>query len=93
MDRAKLIIRTLNSINVFHTQIQEISFTEITQELMLIACAMLFWLLRADTGRAGFNTLAGGFFACLLMRELDGLSTPSVTAPRVGPSWPLRWPA
>lgn len=63
-------------LDVFHTQILEISFTEITQELMLFACAMLFWWLPSDAGRAGFKTLAGGFFACLLMRELDGLFDP-----------------
>ncbi|MGY4494463.1 putative membrane protein [Pseudomonas sp. TE3610] len=63
-------------IAVFHTQILEISFTEITQELMLLACALLFWTVPADPGHAGFKTLAGGFFACLLIRELDGLFDP-----------------
>lgn len=63
-------------IAVFDTQMLELSFTEITQELMLLACALLFWTLPADTGHAGFKTLAGGFFACLLMRELDGLFDP-----------------
>jgi hypothetical protein len=63
-------------IAVFNTQILEISFTEITQEVMLFACAMLFWCSPAAEGRKGFKMLAGGFFACLLMRELDGLFDP-----------------
>lgn len=63
-------------IAVFDTQLLEISFTEITQELMLFACALLFWLSPANDGQRGLNVLAGGFFACLLMRELDGLFDP-----------------
>ncbi len=62
-------------IAVFHTQILEISFTEVTQELMLFVCALLFWLAPNKDGR-GFNYLAAGFFGCLLMRELDGLFDP-----------------
>lgn len=63
-------------IGEFHTQILELSFTEVVQELMLFACALLFWFAPAAPGRRGFNALAGGFFACLLMRELDGLFDP-----------------
>lgn len=61
---------------VFHTDLLELSFTEIGQELMLLGCALLFWLAPAAKGERGFNVLAGGFFACLLMRELDGLFDP-----------------
>jgi heme/copper-type cytochrome/quinol oxidase subunit 4 len=60
-------------IAVYQTQILEISFTEVTQEAMLFVCALLFWLSPAAEGQKGFNMLAGGFFACLLTRELDGL--------------------
>lgn len=63
-------------IAVFDTQILEVSFTEVSQELMLLACALLFWLSPANAGQKGFKALAGGFFACLLMRELDGLFDP-----------------
>ena len=63
-------------IAVYETQILEISFTEVTQEVMLFICALLFWLAPAAEGQRGFNTLAGGFFACLLTRELDGLMDP-----------------
>lgn len=63
-------------IAVFHTDILEISFTEITQEIMLFACAMLFWWARPGGHRNGFNYLTAGFFGCLLMRELDGLFDP-----------------
>lgn len=61
---------------VFHTDLLELSFTEIGQELMLLACALLFWLAPAAKEARGFKVLAGGFFACLLMRELDGLFDP-----------------
>jgi hypothetical protein len=63
-------------IAVFKTQILEISFTEVTQEVMLFICAMLFWFSPTAEGQKGFNVLAGGFFACLLTRELDGLMDP-----------------
>lgn len=63
-------------IAVFKTQILEISFTEVTQEVMLFICALLFWFSPASEGQRGFNILAGGFFACLLARELDGLMDP-----------------
>jgi hypothetical protein len=63
-------------IAVFHTDILEMSFTEITQELMLFACAILFWYSRPDGQPSGFNYLTAGFFGCLLMRELDGLFDP-----------------
>ncbi|MDD1963761.1 hypothetical protein NPS29_00350 [Pseudomonas putida] len=61
---------------VFQTQILEISFTEITQEAMLFVCAALFWTAPGSASERGFKVLAGGFFACLLMRELDGLFDP-----------------
>lgn len=63
-------------IAVFHTDILEMSFTEITQELMLFACAILFWYARPGDQRTGLNYLTAGFFGCLLMRELDGLFDP-----------------
>jgi hypothetical protein len=63
-------------IAVYRTDILEVSFTEITQELMLFVCAMLFWLAAGSAQQRGFKILAGGFFACLLMRELDGLFDP-----------------
>lgn len=63
-------------IAVFRTEILEVSFTEITQELMLCACALLFWMAPGPKPQRGFKILAGGFFACLLMRELDGLFDP-----------------
>jgi hypothetical protein len=63
-------------IAVYRTEILEVSFTEITQELMLFVCAMLFWMAPGSAPQRGFKILAGGFFACLLMRELDGLFDP-----------------
>ncbi|MGH8417484.1 MAG: hypothetical protein ACRER8_09420 [Pseudomonas sp.] len=63
-------------IAVFRTEILEISFTEIAQEVMLFGCALLFWMAPGSVESRGFRILAGGFFACLLMRELDGLFDP-----------------
>lgn len=63
-------------IAVFHTDLLEMSFTEITQELMLFGGAILFWRAHPHGHRSGFNYLAAGFFGCLLMRELDGLFDP-----------------
>ena len=63
-------------VEVFHTEILEISFTEISQEIMLFICALLFWFSAGEPAQNGFKILAGGFFACLLMRELDGLFDP-----------------
>jgi hypothetical protein len=63
-------------IAVANTQILEVSFTEIGQELILALCAGLFWASSEAGGQKGFNVLAGGFFACLLIRELDGLFDP-----------------
>lgn len=63
-------------VGVFHTQILEWSFTEISQELMLFACALLFWFAPARQADKGLNVLASGVFLCLLMRELDGLFDP-----------------
>jgi hypothetical protein len=63
-------------LGVFHTEILELSFTEITQETLLLACALLFWFAPGVAEERGFKVLAGAFFACLLMRELDGLFDP-----------------
>jgi len=63
-------------VSVFNTEILEVSFTEITQEVMLLLCAWLFWSAPAPGARGGFEALAAGFFAALLMRELDGLFDP-----------------
>jgi hypothetical protein len=63
-------------IAVFHTEILEISFTEITQELMLTLCAVMFWTAPGRDRKGGFEFLTAGFFTCLLIRELDGLLDP-----------------
>lgn len=60
-------------ITVFKTNILEISFVEISQETMLFLCASLFLAGTSTPEKKGISILVGGFFACLLMRELDGL--------------------
>ncbi|WP_141562247.1 hypothetical protein [Pseudomonas sp. ICMP 561] len=63
-------------IAVLDTQMLEVSFTEIGQEVMLATCAACFWLAPGEHSQKGLHTLTGGFFACLLIRELDGLLDP-----------------
>lgn len=63
-------------VGAFHTDLLETSFTEIGQELLLFCCALIFLRCSAKAGQKGFSLLAAGFFACLLMRELDGLFDP-----------------
>jgi len=63
-------------IAIFNTQILEVSFTEIGQEAALAMCAACFWLAPAENSQKGSHTLVDGFFACLLIRELDGLLDP-----------------
>ena len=50
----------------------EISVTEITQEALLLASAIIFWYgaLKKPTSR-GFLVLVAGFFSCLFIREMD----------------------
>ena len=63
-------------IFVARTDILETSFTEISQEVMLAIIAALFWLSARQPGQRGVGILIGGFFACMLIRELDGLFDP-----------------
>lgn len=63
-------------ITVADTQLLEVSFTEVGQELMLATCAALFWASRGAVEQKSFNALAGGLFACMFIRELDGLFDP-----------------
>lgn len=63
-------------VGVFHTAILETSFTEVAQELLLFACALIFLRCSRVAGHKGFSVLGAGFFGCLLMRELDGLFDP-----------------
>lgn len=54
--------------------VHETSFTEVAQELMLLAVALLFFHAawrRPDIGPS--LVLVGGFFTCMLIRELDFL--------------------
>ncbi|MGR5341966.1 hypothetical protein ACPV50_18790 [Vibrio astriarenae] len=51
----------------------ESSFIEYTQETILLVVALLYFsLFRTDSYRS-FAVLLGGFFTCLLIRELDGV--------------------
>lgn len=54
--------------------LSEFSLTEILQELMLAAMVGIFaYLARHDKPRRGAFALIGGFYACMLIRELDFL--------------------
>lgn len=63
-------------IAVFNTHLLEASFVEVAQEIMLFLCALLFLAGTGIPNKKGFSVLVCGFFACLLMRELDGLFDP-----------------
>jgi hypothetical protein len=63
-------------IFIAKTDILETSFTEVSQEVMLALIAGLFWLSAREPGQRGVGVLIGGFFACMLIRELDGLFDP-----------------
>lgn len=54
--------------------ITEYSFTELTQESLILAAAILFWISAFKQAYArGFLVLVAGFFACMFIREQDGL--------------------
>lgn len=54
--------------------VQEVSFTEIAQELILAAVALLFWRRAGDNvALRPARLLVAGFFGCMLIRELDFL--------------------
>ncbi|MFN3409992.1 MAG: hypothetical protein ACK45B_13415 [Limisphaerales bacterium] len=51
----------------------EASLTEISQAVLLLGATALCWLRAWQQPAArGFALLVGGFFACMLIRELDG---------------------
>ncbi len=56
----------------FHDFVRENSFTEIVQESLLLALALLFFVhARKVPSRRYSSVLIGGFFTCMLIRELD----------------------
>ncbi|WP_162628754.1 hypothetical protein [Marinobacter bohaiensis] len=71
---AALLGILLFDIVVLGNDIPEISATEISQELLLGATAILFLMLgRHYPARRGLYVLVAGFFAAFLIRELDAL--------------------
>lgn len=59
-------------LKVFGNGVGEISLTEISQEIILLSVALFFFLGAWKKPLArGFLLLAGGFFGCLFIRELD----------------------
>ncbi len=56
----------------FHDFVRENSFTEIAQESILLILALLFFgHARKEPSRRHSSVLIGGFFSCMLIRELD----------------------
>lgn len=54
--------------------LSETALTELTQESLLAASALCFaWLARQHPQQRGFFILVAGFFATMLIRELDAL--------------------
>lgn len=61
-------------ISIFHDQVKEISLTEVTQETFLgLIVATFIYLAVNKPQHRGFYGLVAGFFAALLIRELDDL--------------------
>ncbi|NDL61939.1 hypothetical protein [Acerihabitans arboris] len=58
-------------VHFLHDIVKESSLTEIGQELVLVAIVLLhLWLMRNPALRAS-SLLVAGFFACMLIREMD----------------------
>ncbi|MEM6161339.1 hypothetical protein AAH446_12425 [Erwinia sp. P6884] len=61
-------------VRYVNNAIHENSLTEMAQELMLLVIALLFfWHAYRHRGLRPSLTLVGGFFSCMLIRELDFL--------------------
>jgi hypothetical protein len=60
-------------IRVLRDHVGETSLTEISQAALLLGAVTLCWFRAAQQPAVrGFALLAGGLFACMLIRELDG---------------------
>ncbi|WP_264874399.1 hypothetical protein [Vibrio agarivorans] len=61
-------------VRLLGSQVGENSWVEYTQELSLLAIIIIFaYLYQLDRHYRSFAVLLGGFFTCLLIRELDGV--------------------
>lgn len=61
-------------IHVLKDKMQEISVTEISQEIILAICAINYWILAIKSPeRRGALILIAGYFSCMEFRELDAL--------------------
>ncbi|MEZ3501531.1 hypothetical protein [Pantoea sp. KPR_PJ] len=59
-------------VNWMNDAMHETSLTETLQEIMLASvAAMFFWSARSRPAQRGALILTGGFYACMLIRELD----------------------
>ncbi|MCE0491746.1 hypothetical protein LU196_17075 [Pantoea sp. Mb-10] len=64
-------------VNWMNNALHENSFTEITQELVLALIAALFFTAAWQRpAQRSALTLVGGFFSCMLIREMDFLFDP-----------------
>ncbi|QKJ85036.1 hypothetical protein PMPD1_0047 [Paramixta manurensis] len=61
-------------VNWMNNAVHELSFTEIIQETILGCIALLFFASASRRGALKYSlVLVGGFFTCMLIRELDFL--------------------
>lgn len=59
-------------ILVFDNRVNEVSVTEITQEILILVCAIIFGTdIKRNRQSRGFLALVSGFFVCIFIRELD----------------------
>lgn len=61
-------------VHWMHDAVHELSFTEIVQELILLVIVLLyFYRARRQRNERPALVLVGGFFSCMLIREMDFL--------------------
>lgn len=69
------LLMSLVFIDVYwlHNNVHETSLTEITQEMMLVIISLGFFVsaYRRQTADRYVKVLIGGFFLCMLIREMD----------------------
>jgi hypothetical protein len=57
---------------ILGNEVEDLSITEITQEILLFGSAAIFWFCAwKQTQSRGFFALVAGFFSCMFIRELD----------------------
>lgn len=67
------LVLVFADVLILGDNLNELSLTEIGQEVILLAISLIFWWCSRRPGHSGFGLLVAGFFGCMLIRELDAL--------------------